>query len=66
MLTRESYVKYNSRMLVQGNVGRVTKLGVGIGERGRGLGVVRTYLSEIITLRFVTLPLVIPHFFAPT
>jgi hypothetical protein len=29
-------------MLVQGNVGRVTKLDVVIGESGRGLGVVRT------------------------
>ena len=38
-------------MLVQGNVGRVKKLGVVIGESGRGLGVVRTQLSEIITLR---------------
>ena len=28
MLTRESYVKHNSLMLVQGNVGRVKKLGV--------------------------------------
>jgi hypothetical protein len=28
MLTRESYVKHSSLMLVRGNVGRVTKLGV--------------------------------------
>jgi hypothetical protein len=42
MLTRESYVKHNSLMLVQGNVGRVKELGVVIGESGRGLGVVRT------------------------
>jgi hypothetical protein len=34
-----------------GCVGRVKKLSVVIGERGRGLGVVRTELSEIITLR---------------
>ena len=33
---RESYVKHNSRMLVQGNVGRVKKLGVVIGKSGRG------------------------------
>jgi hypothetical protein len=42
MLTRESYVKYNSLMLVQGHIGRVKKLGVVIGESGHGLGVVRT------------------------
>ena len=40
---RESYVKHNSRMLVQGNVGRVKKLGVVIGKSGR--------VSNIITLR---------------
>jgi hypothetical protein len=42
MLTRESYVKHNSLMLVQGNVERVKKMGVVVGESGRGLGVVRT------------------------
>ena len=47
MLTKESYVKHNSLMLVQGNVGRVNKLGVVVGK----VGVVRTELSEIITLR---------------
>jgi hypothetical protein len=37
MLTRESYVKYNSLMLVQGqHIGRVKKMGVVIGESGRG------------------------------
>jgi hypothetical protein len=53
-------------MLVQGNVGRVKKLGVVVGRSGRGFGVVRTSLSEIITLRdtlrLVTLPLVIPNY----
>jgi hypothetical protein len=43
MLTRESYVKHNSLMLVQGNVGRIKKLGVVVGKSGRSLGVVRTY-----------------------
>ena len=42
MLTRESYVKHNSLMLVEGDIGRVKKLGVVVGESGRGLGVVRT------------------------
>ena len=47
MLTRESYVKHNSRMLVQGNVGRVKKLGVVIGKSGRGSNI--TYiLSQVI------------------
>ena len=52
MLTRESYVKHNFLMLVQGNVRRVKKFGVVAGESGRGLN---------ITLRLVTLPLVIPR-----
>jgi hypothetical protein len=42
MLTRESYVKHNPLMLVQGNIGRVKKLGVVVGKSGRDLGVVRT------------------------
>ena len=42
---RESYIKYNSLMLVQGNVRRAMKLGVIIGESGRGFGVVWTQLS---------------------
>jgi hypothetical protein len=52
MFTRESYVKHNFLMLVQGNVRRVKKFGVVAGESGRGLN---------ITLRLVTLPLVIPR-----
>jgi hypothetical protein len=36
---RESYVKHNSVVLVQGNVGRVKKLGVVVGESGRGLNI---------------------------
>jgi hypothetical protein len=39
MSTRESYVKHNSLMLVQGNVGRVKKLGVVVGKSGRGLNI---------------------------
>jgi hypothetical protein len=47
-------------MLVQGNVGRVKKLGVVVRESGRGLNnSPKSQLSEI-TLRLVTLPLVIP------
>jgi hypothetical protein len=38
MLTRESYIKHNSLMLVQGNVERVKKMGVVIGKSGRGFG----------------------------
>ena len=41
-MTKESYVKYNSLVLVQENIERVKKLGVVISERGRGLGVVHT------------------------
>jgi hypothetical protein len=36
---RESYVKHNSLVLVHGNVGRVKKLGVVVGESGRGLNI---------------------------
>ena len=36
MLTRERYVKRNSLMLVQGNVGKVKKLGVVVGKSVRG------------------------------
>ena len=37
MLGRESFVKDSSRQLVQGNLGRVKKLGVVIKKSGRGL-----------------------------
>ena len=56
---RESYIKYSSLMLVQGNVRRAMKLGVIIGESGRCLGVVWTQLSKK-NLRLITLPLVTP------
>jgi hypothetical protein len=50
-------------MLVQGNVGRVKKLGVVVRESGRGLNnSPKSQLSEI-TLRLVTLPLVIPQLY---
>ena len=39
MLTRESYIKHNSLMLVQGIVGRVKKLGVVVGDSERGLNI---------------------------
>ena len=43
---RESYIKHNSLMLVQGNVGRVKKLGVVVGENGRGSNItLRNYNS---------------------
>jgi hypothetical protein len=60
MLTRESYVKHiNSLMLIQGNVGRVKKLGVVVGEGGRGLNItLRNYNSPV----GITLPLVILAF----
>jgi hypothetical protein len=51
MLTGESYVKNNSLMLVQGNVGRVKKCCVVVGKSRRALGVIRTQLTEIITIR---------------
>ena len=37
MLARELNVKYNYLILIQGNVGRVKKLGVVIGENGPSL-----------------------------
>jgi hypothetical protein len=46
MLTRESYVKHISLMLVHGNIGRVKKLAVVVGESGRGLGVVSLTLRN--------------------
>ena len=48
---RQSYVKYNSLVLVQENIERVKILGVVISKSGRGLGMVHTQLSKIITLR---------------
>ena len=46
MLARQSYVKYNALMLVQGNVGRVKKLGVVIRKNGRDLDItLRNYNS---------------------
>jgi hypothetical protein len=48
MLTRERYVKRNSLMLVQGNVGKVKKLGVVVGKSGRGSNItLRNHNSPI-------------------
>ena len=44
-------------MLVHQNVGRLEKLGVVIGKHGRGLD----FTFQIITVCFITLPLVIPR-----
>ena len=60
---RESYLKCNSLLWVQENIEEVKKLGVVISESGRGLGVIHTQLSEIITLRFITLRLARPCLF---
>ena len=49
MLARESSVKYNYLILIQGNVGRVKKLGVVIGENRPSLG--KQQLSTIAILQ---------------
>jgi hypothetical protein len=57
MLTRESYVKHNSLMLVQGNVGRVKKLAVVVGKSGRGLNItLRNHNSPVGNSPLVILP----------
>ena len=68
MLARQSYVKYDPLMLVQGNVRRVKKLGIVIGESGCSHWAkwvwfehisLKSYLSKI-TIQCITLLLAGP------